>query len=134
MSELYNDMFEYQAVGPSRCLLQIWQGREGSTLILVTQRSLSDGASITNAAEIIASLVVQRFGLDPQRCVFIEHYPRELLVHSHSPLERREGRHKYVTFTWDGGIASSPQWKPWTKIELQALQLMVEGSAPNSQE
>jgi hypothetical protein len=84
--------------------------------------------------EIIASLVVRRFGLDPQRCVFIEHYPRELLVHSHSPLERREGRHKYVTFTWDGGIASSPQWKPFTKIELQALQLMLEESAPNSQE
>lgn len=65
MSVLYDDMLEYQAVVPSRCLLQIWQGREGSTLILVTQRSLSDGTSITNAAEIIASLVVQRFRARP---------------------------------------------------------------------
>lgn len=58
---------------PSQCKITIYRAIQ-----LVIASETGEGMSVTNAAEIIASEVVKRYDLDPERMLFIEHYPEIL--------------------------------------------------------
>ncbi len=121
---LFEGDFEYPgAIGIlSRCGLKVVQGPNG-TLIQATQLALTDGTSITNAAEQVFGLAVHRYRLDPTTCVFIEHYAPGVLSYPLDPTGT--GTYKVVEFKWTGGIARNPTWKPSTAMEIAAFLTML---------
>lgn len=71
---------------------------------LVIAEETGEGQSVTNACELIATEVVERYGLDPKRMLFIEHYPaKQRPTHGES--------FDLVTFRWDGKRFRNPDWK-----------------------
>lgn len=85
---------------PSSCDLTIYRAIQ-----LVVVSETGEGMSVTNAAELIATEVVQQYGLDPRRMLFVEHYPE-----AQRPMPYGES-YDLVTFTWDGARAGKPIWR-----------------------
>jgi hypothetical protein len=54
---------------PSCCAIRIYRQ---SGIVVATD--INQGASVTNASDIIANEVVRQFGVKPQRMIFIEEY------------------------------------------------------------
>ncbi len=121
---LFEGIFEYSgAIGiPSRCWLKVVQGPNG-TLVQATQQALTDGTSITNAAEQVFGLAVQQYQLDPTKCIFVEHYAPGVLSHAYD-LDST-GTYHFVEFTWRGNSATNPIWRPSTALEVEAIILML---------
>lgn len=72
--------FELAYHGPgntvsAKCGVEIFPGAAGSKIAIVSELPDNGGCSITNAAEIIASLLCERLALDPTKLTYIEHYP-----------------------------------------------------------
>jgi hypothetical protein len=86
------------------------------TVVIVTD--LDKGPSVTNAAEEIATQVVSSFGIDPERHLWFEHYPREDIRSGKS-----SGGEEYdlVTFTWDGEKFTDPRWSYSTQQQIEEL-------------
>lgn len=57
---------------PSRCRLRVYRGRDGGAVILATWDAHSDGTSITNAAELVATGAARHLGLEA--FTWVEHY------------------------------------------------------------
>jgi hypothetical protein len=75
---LFNDIFEYQPhpymkMYVTRCHLLILQ-RDTEFIVIATELRDNPGKSITNSSEALATEVVKRFKLNPESCVFLEHY------------------------------------------------------------
>jgi hypothetical protein len=70
------DRFEYRGFHgfPSRCNLELIPLPDGRLVAIATERSDNPGTSVTNAAELLASQVCDRFGIEPGRLLWIEHY------------------------------------------------------------
>lgn len=56
------------------CSLEILTLADGRTAVIATELEDNPGTSITNVAENLASEVCDRFGIDPQQLIWIEHY------------------------------------------------------------
>lgn len=101
---------------PSSCDLTILK-----TLQLVVASETGEGMSVTNAAELIATEVVKRYGFDPRRMLFIEHYPLSV-----RPLPFGES-YNLVTFSWQNGQAENPQWQHMKVDEVtEILRVMAD--------
>ena len=74
-----------------------------------------EGMSVTNAAEIIATEIVKRYGLDPERMLYIEHYSE-----AQRPKPYGES-YDLVTFTWDGKRARDPDWRHLPPAEFDEI-------------
>ncbi|HYE17368.1 MAG TPA: hypothetical protein VEA69_02930 [Tepidisphaeraceae bacterium] len=83
---------------PATCDLEVVGLPDGRTLVIATERDDNPGVSVTNFAEGQATIVVNRFGLDPERLVWIEHYPA-----SPCPLCARKGRRQGILCRVCGG-------------------------------
>jgi len=62
------------------CRLRVYRDRfhpdpRARIVVISDQPGNADNLSITNAIEEIATQVVNRFGFDPARTIFIQHYP-----------------------------------------------------------
>jgi hypothetical protein len=90
------------------CAVTLLFAKDGSgdVLAIVTEVDGNPGASVTNAAENIATEIVATFGVDPRHLIYIEHYR----------TDRYGGglpsTWDVVTFDWSGQGAAHPQWKP----------------------
>jgi hypothetical protein len=107
----------------AKCRLQIFPSSQQTTrrmVVIVTELPDNIGMSVTNAAELIATLAVKQYDLDPETMIWIEHYPDR-----HPP--GREGDRMFdetfdmVTFRWEGGTALTPQWKPSSRAHVEQL-------------
>ena len=145
--ELFNDMFEYKGsatfyepyetlrtrpdqepdidifpigtlTSPAHCHLRILQTDQG-TLVIATELASNPGKSITNAAETIATDVVKRWQLDPNKTRFIEHYTSE--SYEGEDKEKFKEDYKEVRFTWSGQQADDPKWRKLSPKELATL-------------
>ena len=103
---------EFQATNgfPSRCQITLYRD-----IHLVIASETGEGMSVTNAAEVIATEVVNRYGIDPARMLFIEHYPE-----SQRPRPYGES-YDLVTFTWDGKRATNPDWRHLPPAEFDEI-------------
>lgn len=99
----------------SACLITIYPD-----LSLVIASETDEGMSVTNAVETIATEVVRRYGIDPKRMLFVEHYPPE-----QRPQPWGES-YDLVTFSWDGTTARNPDWRPLSPAEFQDILRTVE--------
>ncbi|GAB3715788.1 hypothetical protein GCM10027592_56500 [Spirosoma flavus] len=101
---------------PSSCDLTIYP-----EIQLVVVSETGEGMSVTNAAETIATEVVKRFGLDPKRMLFVEHYSEE-----QRPMPYGES-YDLVTFTWDKYGARNPEWRHLPPAEFHDIINAVNG-------
>lgn len=97
----------------TECEVSLLVAKDGGedVIAIVTEVDNNPGASITNAAENVATEIVKKFDLDPKHLIYIEHY-------RHGRWGGCEYGHglrsswDHVTFDWNNGRASHPQWKP----------------------
>ncbi|KAB7726488.1 hypothetical protein F5984_24545 [Rudanella paleaurantiibacter] len=103
---------EYKAPNrfPSTCFITVYRD-----IPLVIASETGVGMSVTNAAELIATEVVNRCKLDPVRLLFVEHYPE-----SQRPKPYGES-FDLVTFTWDGTTARNPDWRNLPNDEFEQI-------------
>ena len=68
--------FEYQGFHGCRscCGLEIIPLADGRTLVIATELADNPGTSVTNVAEHLASFVCERFGIETEKLVWVEHY------------------------------------------------------------
>lgn len=135
MKELFSGMYTYQTESAildlsgnatsqftttenAVCYLRIFQDK-ATSLVIATELNTNPGMSITNAAEVLASKIVNQFQLNPHTTRFIEHYGQE----SYEPEEGRERADTFdeVTFFWHGKNAIYPEWKPADAKEIGKL-------------
>ena len=100
---------------PSSCLITVYRD-----IPLVIASETGVGMSVTNAAELIATEVVNRCNLDSTRLLFIEHYPK-----SQRPKPYGES-FDLVTFTWDGTTARNPAWRNLLNNEFGQILQAIE--------
>lgn len=96
------------------CHLRILQKGKRTTVIAI-EIPVNPGKSVTNAAEDIATQVVQQFHLDPMKTRFIECYSKD------SYEGARAETYDEVTFTWQERKASNPQWRRLEPHEIAEL-------------
>ena len=122
------DQLEY-ARGPytnrGRCRLRLYTTVAGEpTRYLAVATDLGDqnpGPSVTNAAELVAEAVCERFDLSPSDVTFVEHYDGR--IGNTASTNRRDGVEDYdaVVFQTDRRPLAQPTWRPMRKHQLEAL-------------
>lgn len=86
------------------CRIRIWKMDDGSHTVLMTDLGKdSPGASVTNTVETVASEVANRFSIDPETTVWIEHY-------EHAEGSSLPETFDLVSFHWKDGRAGQPKW------------------------
>ena len=95
---------------PSSCDLTIYR-----EIQLVVVSETGEGMSVTNAAETIATEIVRQYELDPQRLLYVEHYPE-----SQRPSPYGES-YDLVTFIWGDHGAYSPTWRHMPPAEFNEV-------------
>lgn len=115
MLRLRIDRYVYTApTGPAFCGLKVFDVGSSDThaVVVFTERADNPGMSVTNFADGLATNIVADFGLNPDKTVFIEHWP-----------ERGEDSESFdmVRFTWRDGRATAPQWERWPAETIQIV-------------
>lgn len=95
---------------PSSCHITIYR-----EIQLVVVSETGEGVSVTNASEMIATQVVNQYGLDPKRMLFVEHYPE-----SQRPNPYEES-YDLVMFIWGKGGAYCPTWRHMPSAEFNEI-------------
>ena len=70
-----------------RCRARVYDGPAGPVLVL-SELPDNPGASVTNAAEIVACAAVEQLGLSPARVTVVEHYPHAAGDWRHDTFDR----------------------------------------------
>ena len=126
---IYDDIFEWEGWGgelklaKGRCRLRIFDLNRSDRkdvlhlrpMVVVASDLPREGmmkgeVSVRSAASHIATVVSQRFGIDPQRMQFVEYTPRETYG-KHGEYVIQPG-YDAVEFTWEDGLALFPRHKP----------------------
>lgn len=116
----------------AHCGLRLFTAPTGDSVVIATELPDNPGMRLTNAAEEVAGAVCQDFGLDPERLVWIEHYPERLAGDNYGH-QSEPATFDAVTFTWDGQQFSNPQWRPLAPAELAFLTGVTLPSGPGLQ-
>jgi hypothetical protein len=124
MRQLYNGLYDYSvAMGWNNptCHLKIVQKADQWIVIFTQVESpINQGMSVTNSAEDVATQIVQEFALDPQKTLFIEHYPyRGEGLWDKETWDIVEFTWKKELIFWGKHYALDPKWR-----RIQPKQLM----------
>jgi hypothetical protein len=113
------DFFAYKAGNRADgiCLIERINIPDGRIVIVCIQTAGNPGNSITNCVEELCFQVCERFGLDPARLVWLEHYDYDSSVPS--------GDWRMVTFSGQPPKRpfENPKWKTMTPEMWRALML-----------
>lgn len=108
-----------------RCMVRLFDTTDaGPTPYLVIATDIGEdnpGPSVTNAAELVAESICDRFGLAPDQLTFVEHYDGRI---GNTPAtRRRDGVEDFdqVTFASGGRPLSGPNWTPIRKAEVERM-------------
>jgi len=82
-------------------------------VVMATESPTNESISITNAAEFLAQQVCEQLSIDPNRLVWIEHYPAESV--------REKDTFDLVQFTRRGDKFALPRWTPMGHEAAEAL-------------
>lgn len=105
----------------SKCLIRIYEHQQ-KQVVIATELPDNTGTSITNCVENLAAIVIETFGLDFRRMIWIEHYPKP----------SGEDTFDFVSFKVSltpskiaGGASIaelvSPQWKRLKRAHVESL-------------
>lgn len=87
--------------------------------VVVIATDLDKGPSVTNAAPELATQVITHFNIDPERLIWVEHYPRQ-------DTRAKEGtaigeEYDLVFFEWDGEQFRHPAWTYSNRRAIEEL-------------
>ena len=102
---------------PSLCGLKIVKKKKKDAIILVTEfYDTNPGTSITNWNTHLAKEICQKYRIDPNHMLFIEHTPKmsKTLSFYQETFDR-------VSFTYDGESFTNPQWERISREEVLKL-------------
>lgn len=134
------DRFDYRGFfgRPAWCGLEVIPLEDGRTVVIATELEDNPGTSVTSVAEHLASHVCDRFGIDPDRLVWVEHYvypsatrpgePRafEMVNFRRLPppaIRWLEAVLRHHPSGWPG-FFEDPEWRPMGDRDWQALGLL----------
>jgi hypothetical protein len=83
-------------------------------VVVCTELPENEGMSVTNAAEKVATAVVDGFDLEPERLIWIEHYP---------VMGEFDETWDSCEFKWEGKKAVSVGWYPIAVPDFSALEV-----------
>jgi hypothetical protein len=122
---------------PSRCDLDVFL-LGTRALVVATERELDPavGISVASGADILATIVVQKFALDPAGLTWIEHYPERVM--GLRKVYRLGESYQRVTFRSDGTRLTAPRWEAVDREGTEALITALKAEslyrpAPSSQ-
>ena len=109
----------------SRCDLEIfmWGDR---TVVVATEREDDPGSglSISNGADTLATIVMQKYRLDPDTMTWIEHYPEKKM----GPIYRMGETYDLVRFRFKGNRFVSPTW---VRIDKNGAEAFISAIRTN---
>ena len=114
VDEIYHFKGEWDT--PSLCGLKIVKKKEKAIIVVTEFYDTNPGTSITNWNTHLATEIIQKYRIDPNHIIFIEHTPEmsKTLSFYQETFDR-------VTFNWDGASFTDPQWERISKEEVIKL-------------
>ena len=118
-------------LGHGKCRLCIFDLRQAGGLSIVHLRpylvvaaDIDDSpTNIRNYGGHIATGVVEKFGIHPNRMVWVEHYPEQRF--GPKKEKRIPERFDETEFKWMGKKAIQPKWKPLKDPLLSQLKKLI---------
>lgn len=117
VDEMYHFKGEWGV--PSLCGLKVVYKKDSAVILITEFYDTNPGTSITNWNTHLAKEICQKYRIDPNKMIFIEHTPK-----TSSTLTFYRETFDRVSFTWDGESFANPRWKRISKEEV--IQLMNE--------
>jgi hypothetical protein len=142
--------FEFEGLHGRKaaCGFELRELPTGRAVVKVSELADNPGVSVTNFAEGLASIICNRFGIDPADLVWIEHYPVDPCPVCDGSGKRRDGTevcracdgrgqrreaasYDLVTFdvkrVRDQWVLSEPNWRlmkeeDWRELRLEPRQ------------
>ena len=102
----------------AKCRIRVYQLADGLIVVIATELPDNAGSSITNAAEILATEMRRWFVVSGGGLFWIEHYQDRAVIGSRPQLKESFDR---VFFRWDGAQYDDPEWKPFSRQQVEAL-------------
>jgi len=109
-----------------QCHLCIFQSRSevqtvtSTDTVMITDMGFEMGWFIPYLIETLVNQIVSEFDLNPEKLVWIEHYSSDY-------RELNATDFSQVTFDWQNGKATNPQW---TAITHRAVQELINEDSP----
>lgn len=140
MKVIYDDVFEWEGFGgplqlaAGRCHLWVFdRGREESRrlahlrrYVVVAADSPDSRLSVKSCVSHIATVVSQRFQMEPQRMLFVEYYPEKTYgVDNAKVIPERFDK---VEFTWFEDKAMHPKWLPLEAHQLETVHELMQSA------
>ncbi len=136
---IYDDIFSWDGWGgklrlaSGKCKLRIYdESRDQSSgsvllrpIVVISKDIGKESMSIRSCSGHIATLVTQRFGIDPRRMLWVEYYAAS--EYGIGKVHKIPERFDIVEFTWHDGKAIEPRWRPISPMMLDTVRKMVAG-------
>lgn len=107
----------------SHCGLEIDRLIDGRWVVVATELEDNPGTSVTNAFEIIATVVCRQFDIDPLRLVWIEHYGYPSAIECGNPRTYDLVQFGVACTSARRWHIGSPVWKRMQDADWEALGL-----------
>ncbi|MCP4687476.1 MAG: hypothetical protein GY859_05455 [Desulfobacterales bacterium] len=119
-------------LGSGNCRLRIYDRNKGGgravahmkPFIVIVSDTPGDGMSVRSCAGHVATNVTRAFDIDPNRMIWIEHYPR--VAYGVKKEHVIPERYEVVDFTWRDGKALEPKWKTLQPPMLDIILAVIE--------
>lgn len=102
----------------AKCRIRVYQLANGIIVVIATELPDNAGASITNAAEILATEMRRWFVVPGGGLFWIEHYQDRALIGGRPQQKESFDR---VFFRWDGAQYDDPVWQPFSREQVEVL-------------
>jgi hypothetical protein len=102
----------------AHCRIRVYQLASDIIVVIATEMPDNPGASITNAAEILATEMRRWFVIPGGGLFWIEHYQDRAMIADRPQQKESFDR---VLFRWDGEQYDDPDWKPFSREHLETL-------------
>ncbi len=116
------DFIHWYCVPPNiieaTCRIRVYQLANGIIVTIATELPDNAGASITNAAEILATEMKSWFVVPGGGLFWIEHYQDRAVIGGRPQQKESFDR---VFFRWDGAQYDDPEWKPYRRQQVESL-------------
>jgi hypothetical protein len=147
INRMHFERFQYRGFHGCQCVcsLEILRLADGRTAVIATELQDNPGTSITNIAEHLASVVCDRFEIEREKLVWIEHYG-----YAGTVIDSRERTYDRVSFRlrkpdairwfpsvlrckpdWWPGNFEEPEWRPMKEQDWRELGLVLRPAVPH---
>ncbi len=113
-----DQIYRYRSLATQRqgyCRLRIYT-RRGGHVVVLSEVANNPGQSVTAGSDIIATRLVERYQLNPESTLWIEHWPADYKA------KGSEDAYAAVNYRWVNGTAISPRWR---RLSSEQVAMMI---------